>query len=82
MFDKDVKIENYVTMMENKQVNGHDGKQLGFCEKIHIKTQIQKKDVLFIFSKKQKNSIYFTKSVLKRTSNVVFNMKKVDLDES
>ena len=80
--DKDVKIENYVAMGENNQVNGHDGEQLGFYEQGHIKTQIQKKDILFIFSKKQKISIYFTKFVLKRTSDVVFNMKKVDLDES
>ena len=35
-----------------------------------------------IVSKKPKIPIYFTKTVLKRTSNAIFNMKKVDLDES
>ena len=34
------------------------------------------------FYKKTQFPIYLTKAILKRTSNVIFNMKKVDLDES
>ena len=32
--------------------------------------------------KKRRIPIYLTKTALKRTSNAIFNMKKVDLDES
>ena len=54
-------------------------------KKEHIKTQTKNKDVLVIFILQEtKNSvpIHLTKTVLKRTSNTIFNMKKVDLDES
>ena len=34
------------------------------------------------FYKKTQFAIYLTKTILKRTSNIIFNMKKVDLDES
>ena len=33
-------------------------------------------------NKKQRIPIYLTKTVFKRTSNAIFSMKKVDLDES
>ena len=39
-FDADVKIEKY---------DHHDGDQLLFYKKVHIKTQSQTKDVLIIF---------------------------------
>ena len=47
------------------------------------------KDVLVILlqvnetkNKKRRILIYLTKTVLKRTSNAIFSMKKVNLDES
>ena len=54
----------------------------------------RKKDVLIIIirnglsvsydcdSKKRRIPIYLTKTALKATSNAIFNMKKVDVDES
>ena len=47
----------------------HDEEQLIFYKEVHIKTQDIKKDVLLIL-------------VLKRTLNAIYNMEKVDLDES
>ena len=35
-----------------------------------------------LFCKKRRIPIYLKKTVLKRTSNIIFNTKKVDLDES
>ena len=35
-----------------------------------------------LYCKKRRIPIYLTKTVLQRTSNAIFNMKKVDLDES
>ena len=70
-FNTDVKTENYYQ---------HYGEQLGFYKKVHIKTQSR----MFLWSlycKKQRIPIYLTKTVLKRTSNAMFNMKKVDLDD-
>ena len=54
-FDIDVKIENY---------NHHDGEQLLFYKKVHIKTQSKKKDVLviFILLQETKNSNLFDKN--------------------
>ena len=54
-FDTDVKIENYYH---------HDEEQSGFHEKVRIKTQSKKKDVLimFILLQKTKNSNLFDKS--------------------
>ena len=53
-FDTDVIIENYYH---------HDGEQLGFYKKIHIKTLSKKKDVLVIFiSQETKNSNLFDKN--------------------
>ena len=48
-FDIDVKIENH---------NHHDGEQLLFYKKVHIKTQSKKKDVfvIFILLQETKNS--------------------------
>ena len=56
-----------------------------------MKTQSKKKDVLvtlFILlvnetrNKKRRILIYLPKTVLKRKSNVIFSMKKVNSDES
>ena len=52
-----------------------------------MKTQSKKKNVLILQvnetkNKKQRILIYLTKTMLKRTSNVIFSMKKVNLDES
>ena len=54
-FDIDVKIENH---------NHHDGEQLLFYKKVHIKTQSKKKDVFVIFMLLQetKNSNLFDKN--------------------
>ena len=70
-FHADVKKENYYH---------HDEEQLGFYKKVRIKTQSKKKDVLVILQ--SKNSNFLTKTVLKRTLNAKFSMKKIDLDES
>ena len=61
------RIENYYH---------HDGEQLGFYKKVHIKTQSKKKDVLVIFilllynplyyCKKRRTPIYLIKTVPKR----------------
>ena len=67
-FDIDViivKIENY---------NHHDGQQLLFYKKVHIKTHSKMKDVLviFILLLEMKNFNFFLiKAVLKRTSNAI-----------
>ena len=34
----------------NRKLYHHDGKQLGFDKKVHVKTQSKKKDVLVIFT--------------------------------
>ena len=53
-----------------------------------MKTQSKKKDILVTLvvkerkNKKQRILIYLTKTVLERTSNTLFSMKKVKLDES
>ena len=54
-FDTDVKIENYYH---------HDGEQLLFHKKVHIKTQSNKKDVfvIFILLQETKNSSLFDKN--------------------
>ena len=57
-------------MMENNYV---------FIKKYTSK-QSNKEDVLVIFILQE--TIYLTKAVLKRTSNAIFSMKKVDLDRS
>ena len=44
-FDTDVKIENYYH---------HDEEQLGFCKRVHIKTQSKKKGALVIFVTKNR----------------------------
>ena len=81
-----IQMSNY-----NRKLYHHDGEQLGFYKKAHMKTQSKKKDVLVIFfillvnetkNKKRRILIYLTKIVLKRTSNAIFSMKKVNLDES
>ena len=58
-------------MMENNNL---------LIKKVHIKTQSKK---LFITGNdNDSNLLHLTKTALKRTSKVIFNMKKVDLDES
>ena len=51
------------------------------CRKrAYIKTQSKKKDVLVIFILQEaKIAVYLTKTVLRRTSNAKFNMKKDEL---
>ena len=58
-----------------------------FFIKNYIKTQSKKKDVLVIILQQEtKNSNLYnkkcTQNVKNRTMNAIFNMKKVDLDES
>ena len=58
-----------------------------FFIKNYIKTQSKKKDVLvIILLQETKNSNLYnkkcTQNVKNRTMNAIFNMKKVDLDES
>ena len=62
------------------KINHHDGELLGFYKNVHIKTQTGCSSNLYIARNKE-FQIYLTKTVLKRTSNAIFNMKKVDLDE-
>ena len=61
------RIENYYQ---------HDGEQLGFYKKVHIKRQ--HRAGCSLYCKKWRIPIYLTKIVLRRTSNAIFNMKKVE----
>ena len=59
--------------------------QLGFYKKVHIKTHrlsIKKNVLIILCCKKRKIPNFLTQTVLKTTSNAIFNMKKIDLDES
>ena len=57
-----------------------DGEQLGFYEKIQVKTQSKKKDVLVNFILQEtKNSNLFDKNCTQE--NVKCHAKTVDLDE-
>ena len=56
----------------------HARKQLGFYSNRVRKLTEQKA----LYCKKRRIPIYLTKTVLKRTSHTIFNMKVVDLDES
>ena len=64
--------------------------QLGFYKKSTYENTEQKEGCSCNFillvnetkNKKQRILIYLTKTVLKRTSNAIFSMKKVNLDES
>ena len=62
-----------------------DGEQLLF-KKTYMKTQSKKKVLVIILLQETKNSNLYnkdcTQNVNTRTSNAIFNMKKVDLDES
>ena len=51
-----------------------------FFKKLTSKHRAKRKMFCY-YCKKQRIPIYITKTVL-RTSNAIFNMKKVDLDES
>ena len=67
------RIENYYD---------HHGEQLGFYKKVHIKTQSKKKNVFVIFTLQETNEFPFIwQKLLKKTSNCIFNMEKVDLEE-
>ena len=74
------RIENYYR---------HDEEQLGFYKKTYENKE-QKEgcscDFILLINetknKKRRILIYLTKTVLKRTSNAIFSMKKVNLDES
>ena len=65
------RIENYYH---------HDGEKITFLK------NFRKKDVLVIILQETKNSNLYnkncTQNIKNRTSNAIFNMKKVDLDES
>ena len=54
----------------------HDGEQCGFYKKSTYQSTGQKA----LYFKKYRIPIYLTKTVLKRTSHAIFNMKIVDLD--
>ena len=63
----------------------HDGEQLGFYKKAHMKTEQREEcSCNFILlvnetkNKKERILIYLTKNVLKRTLNAIFSMKKVN----
>ena len=58
----------------------HNGEQLSFYKRVHIKRQ--HRAGCSLSCKKRRIPIYLAKSVLRRISNAIFNMKKVDLDES
>ena len=64
-FIVEIIVEN-VNKMMSKQIRKfyhHDGEQLGFYEKIHIKTQSKKNEVLAIFTLQEtKNSNLFDKN--------------------
>ena len=71
---------------QNRKLYHHDEEQLLFL-KTYIKAQSKKKDVLvIILLQETKNSkLYnknYTQNVKTITSNDIFNMKKVGLDES
>ena len=74
-FDADAKIEKeiIITMMENDY------------KRVTYQNTEEKERRMFLqslYCKKQRILIYLTKTVLKTTSNAIFNMKRVDLDES
>ena len=53
--------------------------------KTYIKTENKKKDVLLLLQEMKNSNLYnknCTQNVKNRTSNAIFNMTKVDLDES
>ena len=57
---------------------------LGCYKKVHIETYSlsKKKENLVMQEKEKKHQfLYLTKTVLKTTSKVIFNMKKSDLDK-
>ena len=65
-----------------------NAEQLGFYKKkVHIKTyRLSKKQDAFVMlcisRNKEFQFVYLTKTIFKTTSNVILNMKKVDLIES
>ena len=69
------RIENYYY---------HDGEQLGFYKNVRIKTQSKKKNVFAFYTLQETSEFHLfeKKTLLKRTSNCIFNMKKVDSEES
>ena len=58
---------------------------LGCYKKVHIETySLSKKKenlVMLCIARKKHQFLYLTKTVLKTTSKVIFNMKKSDLDK-
>ena len=63
----------------------HDGEQLGFYKKFISKHTGSAKRRMFLkslYCKKQRNPIYLKKTALNTTPNAMFNMKKVNLEES
>ena len=73
-FDADVKIENYY--------HG-DGEQILFYKIISQHTATTRMSLKPLYCcKKRRIPIYLIKSVLKRKSNAIFNIEKIDWDES
>ena len=69
---------------ENRKVYDHNGEQSTFYQKLlyiskHIGWKKKNDFVIFVL---QYIPIYLTKTVPKTKTNVTFNMKEVDLDES
>ena len=69
-FDEDVKIENYYH---------HDGEQLHFYKKIHIKTQSKKNDafVIFILLQETKYSKLFDKNCTRERQMLYSTWRKL-----
>ena len=62
-----VECVNLIQMSKlNRKVYRHDGEQGSF----------------YLYGRNEEFQIYLIKTVLKTTSNAIFNMKKVDLDGS
>ena len=76
-FVKDVKLE--------QNFYHNDGEQLGFYEKVYLKTQIKKKDVLVIFILQEtKNSNLFNKikkELKSSQENLTCHLNNADLHE-
>ena len=67
---------------QNRKLYHHDGEQLLFYSAYQNTEQKEGCSCNPYIKATAKNSNLFDKTVLKRTSNAIFNMKKVDLDES
>ena len=69
---------NYFVLVLNSLKTFCLSSEQGFNKKSTYQNTEQKA----LYYKKRRIPIYLTKTALKRTSNAIFNMKIVDLDES